>query len=139
MEEVFAYGFGTVLADLEMRPDGAARLFDMFSDKRAKKFFRDWKKNSPEMEWDHYLTVVMLAEGPENMIASVINENEFGGKKVIVGNKGAIYAPVTLPKNDGAKKTQITEKEVKDAIAGYLGLCYKGVKRGEIDYYFFTE
>lgn len=139
MGDIFAYGFGTTVEELEFRTDAARRFFEVLSDKRAKRFVRDWKKNSPDMEWDRCLTVMMLADGPEKMLADVINENEFEGRKVVKGENGALYIPLTLPRNEHARKQIPTEKEAKDVIADYLNLCYKGVRRRDIDYYYFEE
>ena len=139
MAKAFAYGYGTTVDDLEFRQDAARRIFEVFSDKRSKKFVRDWKKEYPELDWERCLTVMMIKEGPEKMIAEVINENVFGGQKIIAGEKGAIYAGLLLPKNEAARKALPLEKDIKDAIAEYLKLCYKGVRRRDIDYFFFEE
>lgn len=139
MGDVFAYGFGAVLSDYEFRNKAANRLFDAFSDKRAKNFVREWRKNNPEMEWDRFLTVKMLSEGPEAVIADIINENEFDGKKVVVGEKDALYVSLELPKNEKAHGLIPTEKAARDILYKYISLCYKGVKKRDIDYYFFEE
>ena len=41
--------------------------------------------------------------------------------------------------NEAARKALPLEKDVKDAIAEYLKLCYKGVRRRDIDNFFFEE
>ncbi len=139
MGDVFAYGFGLVLSEFEFRNDAASRLFDIFSEKRQKRFIRDWRKNSPEMEWDRYLTVRLLTDGPEKMLAGIINENEFEGRKFVVGEKDALYVSLDLPKNEKYTELIPTEKRARDIIQKYAGLCYKGVKKKDIDYYFFEE
>ena len=139
MSEVFAYGFGAVLGDFELRNNAAGRLFDSFSEKRAKRFIRDWRKESPEMDWDRYLTVRMLTDGPEKMLADMINELEFGGKKVVTGEKGVLYFSLDLPKNEKDISLIPTEKKARDILQHYISICYKNVKRRDIDYYFFEE
>ena len=139
MSIVFAYGFGAVLSDFEFRNKAASRLFDVFSEKRAKNFVRDWRKNNPELEWDRYLTIVLLSEGPERMLADIINENEFEGRKVVVGEKDALYVSLDLPKNEKAHSLIPTEKAARDILYKYIMICYKGVKKRDIDYYFFEE
>jgi len=136
---IFAYGYGTTVGELEFRTDASRRLFDKLSDKRAKKFVREWKKNYSDMEWDDCLTVMLLSDGPEKLLAEIINEDVFDGRKVVIGEKGALYVDLALPRKDGDRDAIPTEKEARDAIADYLGVCYKGVRKRDIDYYFFEE
>jgi len=139
MGDVFAYGFGVVLSDYEFRNNAAGRLFDVFSEKREKKFIRDWRKNAPEMDWDRFITVRMLSEGPEKMLADIINENEFDGRQVVIGEKGVLYVSLDLPRSEKYISLIPTEKSARDIIYKYALLCYKGVKKKDIDYYFFEE
>lgn len=139
MSEVFAYGFGAYLGDYELRKNAAGRLFDIFSEKRAKRFIRDWRKESPDLEWDRYLTVRLLTDGPENMLADIINETEFEGKKLVKGEKGVLYFSLDLPKNEKYIALIPTEKRARDILHYYISICYKNVKRRDIDYYFFEE
>ena len=139
MGDVFAYGFGIVLNDYEIRNDAAGRVFDAFSEKREKKFIREWRKTSPDLDWDRFLTVQMLSQGPEKMLADIINENEFGGRDIIVGEKGVLYVSLDLPRNEKYINLIPTEKRARDIIHKYAGMCYKGVRKKDIDYYFFEE
>lgn len=139
MSEVFAYGFGVVLSEFEFRNDAAGRLFDVFSEKRQKRFIRDWRKNAPELEWDRFLTVQLLTSGPEKMLADIINENEFDGRKMVIGEKDVLYVTLDLPGSEKYISLIPTEKRARDIIYKYAGLCYKGVKKKDIDYYFFEE
>ena len=86
-----------------------------------------------------YLTIVLLSEGPERMLADIINENEFEGRKVVVGEKDALYVSLDLPKNEKAHSLIPTEKAARDILYKYIMICYKGVKKRDIDYYFFEE
>lgn len=139
MSEVFAYGFGIVLSELEFRNDASSRLFDVFSEKRQKKFIREWRKNAPELEWDRFLTIQILTGGPEKILAEVINENEFEGKSIVAGEKDVLYVTLDLPRNEKYLSLIPTEKKARDIIYKYVMLCYKGVKKKDIDYYFFEE
>ena len=139
MGNVFAYGFGAVLSDYEFRNNAAGRLFDSFSEKREKKFVREWRKTSPELEWDRFLTLQLLSGGPEAMLADIINENEFAGKRIVIGERGVLYVSLDLPKNEKNIGLLPTEKRARDILYQYIGLCYKGVKKRDIDYYFFEE
>ena len=66
-------------------------------------------------------------------------KNCFDGKKVITGEKGAVYAEPSFPKNENNRSRIPTEKEIRDAIADHLYVIYKGVRKREIDYYFFED
>ena len=81
----FAYGLGTTIDELELRKDASDRLFDLFSEKRQKKFIAEWRNKYPQLEWDDAMTIMMLTEGTEKVLADVINENCFGGKKIVTG------------------------------------------------------
>ena len=83
MGEAFAYGFGTTIDSLELRKDAAKRLLDVMSEKRQKKMVAEWRKNMPDLDWDDAFTVILLTEGPEKLLADIINENCFDGKKVL--------------------------------------------------------
>ena len=135
----FAYGYGTTIDELEQRKDAASRLFDVFSEKRQKKFIAEWRKNYPHLEWDDALTVMFISAGPEVMLADIINENRFGGKKIVKGEKGAIDAEPFFPKSESGRTNIPTEKEIRDAIAEHLQVCYKGVRKRDIGYYFFED
>ena len=135
----FAYGYGTTIDELEQRKDAASRLFDVFSEKRQKKFIAEWRKNYPQLEWDDALTVMFISAGPEVMLADIINENRFGGKKIVKGEKGAIYAEPFFPKSESGRTNIPTEKEIRDAIAEHLQVSYKGVRKRDIGYYFFED
>ena len=74
MGTAFAYGSGTTINELEQRKDAVNRLFDVFSEKRQKKFVAEWRKNYPQLEWDDALTIMFISEGPEVMLADIINE-----------------------------------------------------------------
>ena len=139
MGTAFAYGFGTTINELEQRKDAVNRLFDVFSEKRQKKFVAEWRKNYPQLEWDDALTIMFISEGPEVMLADIINENCFGGKKIVKGEKGAIYAEPFFPKSESGRDIIPTEKAIRDAIAEHLHVCYKGVRKRDIGYYFFED
>ena len=139
MGKVFAYGYGIPLGDLEFRADGASRLLDAMSDKRLKRLIRDWKKNSPDIPLEEYLRVILISDGPEKMIADIINENRFEKKKIVTGTRDALFAVPVFPGNANEKSFMPLEKEVKDAMADHLILCYKGVRKRDIDYYYFEE
>lgn len=139
MGKVFAYGFGAVLSDLELRSKAAGRLFDVFSEKREKRFIREWRTTSPELDWDRFLTVQLLSRGPETVLAEIINENEFGGRKVVIGENNVLYFSLDLPKNEKYISLIPTEKKARDILYEYINLCYKGFKKRDIDYYFFEE
>ena len=72
-------------------------------------------------------------------MADIINENCFEGRKVITGEKGALYADPVFPKNESDRSRIPTEKEIRDAIAEHLQVAYKGVRKRDIDYYFFED
>ena len=135
----FAYGLGTTIDELELRKDASDRLFDLFSEKRQKKFIAEWKNKYPQLEWDDAMTIMMLTERTEKVLADVINENCFGGKKIVTGRDGAVYAEPAFPKSETARNRIPTEKEIRDAIAVHLQACYKGVRKRDIDYYFFEQ
>ena len=99
----------------------------------------EWRKNMPDLDWEDAFTVIFLTEGPEKMLADIINENCFNGRKVITGENGAVYADPVFPKNDTDRSRIPTEKEIRDAIAEHLHVVYKGVRKKDIDYYFFEE
>jgi hypothetical protein len=139
MGTAFAYGLGTTIDDLELRKDAASRFFDLFTEKRQKRFVADWRKNYPQLDWDDAMTIMMITEGTEKVIADVINENCFGGKKIVTGQKGAIYAEPYYPKSDSARGAIPLEKDIRDAIAVHLQACYKGVRKRDIGYYFFED
>lgn len=139
MGTAFAYGFGTTISEYELRKDAPERLFDLFSEKRQKKFIAEWRNKYPQLEWDDAMTVMILTEGTEKVFADIINENCFGGKKIITGRKGAVYAEPSFPKSDSGRDKIPTEKEIRDAITVHLQACYKGVRKRDIDYYFFEE
>ena len=117
MGEAFAYGYGTTLDSLEIRKDAAKRLLDIMSEKRQKRMVAEWRKNMPDLDWEDAFTVIFLTEGPEKMLADIINENCFNGRKVITGENGAVYADPVFPKNDTDRSRIPTEKEIRDAIA----------------------
>lgn len=139
MGNAFAYGFGTTITDLELRKDAADRLFDLFSEKRQKKFVAEWRNKYPQLEWDDAMTVLMLTEGTEKVLADIINENCFNGRKVMTGQKGAVYAEPAFPKSETGRDRIPTEKEIRDAVAVHLQACFKGVRKRDIDYYFFED
>ncbi len=139
MGEAFAYGYGTTLESLELRKDAASRLLDIMSEKRQKRMVAEWRKNMPDLDWDDAFTVIFLSEGPEKMMADIINENCFEGRKVITGEKGALYADPVFPKSESDRSRIPTEKEIRDAIAEHLQVAYKGVRKRDIDYYFFED
>ena len=76
MGTAFAYGFGTTINELEQRKDAVNRLFDVFSEKRQKKFVAEWRKNYPQLEWDDALTIMFISEGPEVMLKREVNGQE---------------------------------------------------------------
>ena len=109
------------------------------SEKRQKRMVAEWRKNMPDLDWEDAFIVIFLTEGPEKMLADIINENCFNGRKVITGENGAVYADPVFPKNDTDRSRIPTEKEIRDAIAEHLQVAYKGVRKRDIDYYFFEE
>ena len=134
---IFAYGYGTYLDGLEVRPDAIGRILDSFSDKQGQKFIKEWKKFGQNMDWDEYLYTMIQDEGIDAFLARLINENEFGGKQVFMGEELALYMPLFLPKNEQSRNNIPLEKDVKDIIDKYVKLCYKGFRKSSVDYYYF--
>ena len=133
------YGLGLYFSDFEIREDALERLYAAVPDKKAKKIERAWLKNSPNIPLEKYLEVSLRVTPLEKVMADLINESVFHGQNVVRGVAGALYVPVSLPRTVQEKYRMPLESEVKEAIAGYAKICFKGVFKRDVCYQMFLS
>lgn len=133
------YGLGLYFSDFELREDALERLYKTVPEYRAKKIERRWRKEAPSIPLERYLEVSLRVTPLESVLASLINEAVFGGQKMVRGVAGALYVPAALPRTVQEKYRMPLESEVKEAIAGYTKICFKGVYKKDVCYQMFLE
>ena len=137
MSSNMIYGLGLYFSDFEIREDALERLYATVPEKRAKKIERKWLKEAPNIPLEKYLEVSLRVTPLEKVMADLINESVFHGQKVVRGVAGALYVPVSLPSTVQEKYRMPLEGEVKEAIAGYTKICFKGVFKRDVCYQMF--
>lgn len=133
------YGLGLYFSDFEPREDGLERLYSIVPEKRAKKIERRWRKNAPNLSLKKYLEVSLRVTPLEQIMAELINESAFNGRKVVCGVAGALYVPVRLPRTIYDKQLTPLEDDVREAIAGYTKICFKHVYKKDVCYQMFVS
>ena len=149
---IFAYGYGCYLDSLTIKEKGAfsadaEKIFNLFPESLKCDYEDEWDscKKDYESEMEFFDEFIMEYEdgnggfGIECLIARLINENEFKGRPVVVGEEMCIYAPLFFPETEKDREKIPLQKDLKKAFEKYLSLFYEDTSKTTLNYFLFEE
>ena len=151
MKESLYLGYGCSLHGLRYQAEWQDQLLDALPYDLSRQVEACWKDEQEYYEskdktftdfWTDYLRDFDDGHGdcgPLSLLAMIINDSEFSGRRVLFGRDNALYAIPRFPKREQSREKIPLEGEIEVAIRDWLDVIAENSEEMEIGYQFFGE